>query len=131
MGILLDTHIFLWYINDDVRLPVALRDLITDGDNDVFLSSMSIWECCIKQQAGKLELPDEAAAYLTAKREQHGIEALPFEEGCLPLLSALPLIHKDPFDRIMICQSMSHGLRFMTQDTLIIQYEVKGFQVIS
>jgi len=68
MGILLDTHIFLWFINEDSRLPIRLRDLITDGGNEVFLSSMSIWECCIKQQTGKLVLPDEAAAYLTSKR---------------------------------------------------------------
>ena len=92
---------------------------------------MSIWECCIKQQTGKLVLPDEAAAYLTSKRELHGIEALPFDERCLPVLSTLPMLHKDPFDRIMICQSISHGLRFMTQDTLILQYKAKGFEVLS
>jgi len=55
---------------------------------------------------------------------------MPFGEGCLPVLSTLPMLHKDPFDRIMICQSISQGLRFMTDDTLILQYEVNGFEVL-
>jgi PIN domain nuclease of toxin-antitoxin system len=130
MNILLDTHIFLWYISGNKRLDSKHRDLISDEKNDVFLSAISIWECCIKQQIGKLEFPSEAAHYLSEKRELHQILALPVDEGCLSHLSSLPVLHKDPFDRILICQSISNKMKLITKDQLLKQYKITGLSFL-
>ncbi len=130
MNILIDTHIFLWYISGDKRLKAKHRDYISYEKNDVYLSAISIWECCIKQQNGKLDFPAEAANYLSAKRELHQIEALPVDENCLTRLSSLPVLHKDPFDRILICQAIENKYKLITEDSLIMQYKIEGLSFI-
>jgi PIN domain nuclease of toxin-antitoxin system len=71
MKLLLDTHIFLWYISGDAKLPASVRDTIRNPDNDVYLSVASIWEAIVKYQLRKLPLPQSAAQYLPQQREQH------------------------------------------------------------
>jgi PIN domain nuclease of toxin-antitoxin system len=130
MTILLDTHIFLWYISGDKRLDNKHREAISDAKNDVYLSAISIWECCIKQQIGKLEFPVEAARYLSEKRELHKILALPVDEHCLAHLSSLPVLHKDPFDWILICQAIQNKMKLVTKDELIKQYKITGLHFL-
>src|SRR6266550_1878772 len=114
MKILLDTHIFLWYISADSQLSVACRDAIRDPANEIFLSAASVWEAVIKFALGKLPLPEAPAEYLPRQREAHRIATLPVEEAALAHLAGLPPLHRDPFDRILIAQALQHGLELVT-----------------
>ena len=114
--LLLDTHVFLWYITADPKLPESFRLATQDASNVVFLSSISIWEAVIKHGLGKLTLPALPAAYLPQQRIAHGIAAPPVDEGAMAHLAELPSIHRDPFDRLLIAQAMQHELTLMTVD---------------
>ncbi len=122
MRILLDTHVFLWYISADPKLPASFRAPIVDRGNDVFLSAASVWEAVIKHGLGKLPLPEPPAEYLPAQRERHGIFALPIDEGAMARLARLPALHRDPFDRMLIAQSIQHGLTLLAVDDTIAKY---------
>jgi PIN domain nuclease of toxin-antitoxin system len=124
MKILLDTHIFLWYISGDKRISKETKSRIQDLENEVYLSVVSIWETIIKYQLGKLSLPERPEIYLPIQRERHQILSLPLEEDCVVHLAQLPLIHRDPFDRILICQSIIHNLDLMTDDAIIRKYPI-------
>lgn len=124
MRILLDTHIFLWYISADRQLPPAFRDAIRDPANEVYLSAASVWEAVIKYALGKLPLPEAPAAYLPRQREAHRIAALPVEEGAFIQLAGLPPLHRDPFDRVLIAQALQHGLELATVDDAVCAYPV-------
>ncbi len=124
MRLLLDTHVFLWYITADPNLPDSFREAIQDGKNVTYLSAASIWEAVIKCALGKLPLPDQSAEYLLRQRERHGIAPLPIEEAVFPFLANLPLLHRDPFDRILIAQSQQHNLTLLTVDDSVKAYPV-------
>ncbi len=124
MRILLDTHVFLWYISADPKLPVPFRDSIRDPASEVYLSAASVWEAVIKHALGKLPLPEPPAEYLPRQREAHRIAPLPVEEGALVHLANLPPLHRDPFDRILIAQALQHGMRLATVDDVIRAYAV-------
>ena len=125
MKLLLDTHVFLWYISADPQLPVAFRDAIRDPGNEVFLSVASVWETVIKHALGKLPLPQAPATYLPAQREAHRISSLVIDEGALEHLAKLPALHRDPFDRMLISQAIAGSLAIVTPDPLISQYPVR------
>lgn len=80
MRILLDTHIFLWFISGDVHLAVAVRDAIRDPDNEVYLSSVSVWEAIVKHKLGKLSFPEPPETYLPRQRNLHQILSLDLDE---------------------------------------------------
>ena len=122
MKILLDTHIFLWLITSDRRLDERCRDAISDRDNEVYLSAVSVWEAMIKYQLGKLPLPESPEIYLPKQRERHQIASLSISETTIAQLAKLPPLHKDPFDRLLLCQSLEHDLIIMTEDAAIISY---------
>jgi PIN domain nuclease of toxin-antitoxin system len=124
MRILLDTHVFLWYISADPRLPVAFRDAIRDPANEVYLSAASVWEAVIKYALGKLPLPEAPASYLPRQRAAHRIATLPVEEATLLHLAGLPPLHRDPFDRVLIAQAIQHGLALATVDDAVRAYAV-------
>jgi PIN domain nuclease of toxin-antitoxin system len=122
MDLLLDTSIFLWYISGEDRLTEKHLNLIRDNRNEVFLSVVSFWEIIIKQDLGKLELPGPAAQYIPDKRIRHNISSLALDEQSIKLLQGLSLLHKDPFDRMLICQSQAHNIKLLTSDEAIIRY---------
>lgn len=122
MKILLDTHIFLWFIDEDIRLNALWRKDINNPDNQIFLSVVSVWECIIKNQIGKLNFPKKPEIYLPQKRKEYLIKSLPVHEDSLYHLSKLPLLHKDPFDRLLISQSLRDNLMIMTEDSTILKY---------
>lgn len=124
MRILLDTHIFLWFISGDNKLSTDIRDAIRDTDNAVYLSVVSVWESIIKYQLGKLPLPESPETYLPKQRDLHQITSLAIDEGSVAQLVQLPLLHRDPFDRILICQALQNGLSIATVDTAIKAYSV-------
>jgi PIN domain nuclease of toxin-antitoxin system len=92
MKLLLDTHIFLWYISGDTKLLAATRDAIRDPGNDVYLSVASVWEAIVKYQLGKLPLPQLAAQYLSQQWERHEIASLPLDEASVARLELHPSI---------------------------------------
>ena len=124
MRLLLDTHIFLWYITNDTKLPTKFLNAIRDPANEVGLSVASIWEAVIKYHLGKLPLPHPPADYLPRQRVAHGILGLQIEEGALPYLANLPPLHRDPFDRMLVAQTLQHGLTMVTVDPLILAYPI-------
>lgn len=122
MKIILDTHIFLWLISEDDLLTEDKAQAITNSNNQIFLSVVSIWECVIKYQIGKLQFPESPEIYLPQTRSDHLIKSLDIKENTIKYLIKLPTIHKDPFDRLIIAQSLEHNLTIMTEDEAILSY---------
>jgi PIN domain nuclease of toxin-antitoxin system len=124
MRLLLDTHVFLWYITADPKLPPIFREASQDEANEVYLSVASIWEAVIKYQLGKLPLPAPPADYLPQRRDAHGIASLTIDEGAMPYLAGLEPLHRDPFDRLLVAQALQHRLTLATVDPDIAAYPV-------
>ena|ERR1043166_8902871 len=128
MRLLLDTHIFLWYITNDRRLRSEIATSIQDASNEVFLSVVSTWEAMIKYQLGRLELPAPADVYLRERQRQHRIVTLPLDNEAVAHLLSLPALHRDPFDRMLVCQAIHHELTLVTADEQITRYPVTCFR---
>lgn len=124
MKLLLDTHIFLWFIAADMRLPMLFRDAIREPKNEIFLSVVSLWEVIIKYNLGKLPLPQTPEIYIPQARRKHQIKSLPITESSLKNLASLPNLHRDPFDRLLISQTLSRNLSIVTVDADIMKYNV-------
>ena len=124
MKLLLDTHIFLWYISGDKNLTDEARDQIRNSTNAVYLSVVSLWEAAVKYQIGKLPLPQQPESYLPEQRGRHRISSLSLDEGSVKQLASLPMLHRDPFDRMLICQAKEHDLTIVTVDPLIQAYSI-------
>ena len=122
MKLLLDTHIFLWYITGDPRLPAIVLPLIRDPDNEIYLSPVSVWEIIVKHQLGKLPMPQPPATYAPQQRQRHQIKSLPLDENSVTNLGQLPALHKDPFDRMLICQAIQHDLALASVDDAVRNY---------
>jgi PIN domain nuclease of toxin-antitoxin system len=124
MKLLADTHVFLWYISGDKRLPARIRDLLQNPNNEVSLSIVSVWEAIVKYRLNKLPLPEPPELYLPRQRERHQIKSLGLDEESVIELHRLPSLHRDPFDRMLICQALHHGLSIATVDEAILAYPV-------
>ena len=122
MKLLLDTHIFLWLINKDKRLNQKFVEIFNNPDHEIFLSVVSLWECVIKYQLGKLNFAESPETFIPKKRKEHIIKSLIIDEESIKYLPTLPLIHKDPFDRLLICQSLQHNAKIVTDDKTILKY---------
>ena len=124
MKILLDTCTFLWIVSDAPELSELSRKLFRDPSNEVFLSAVSVWEISVKYALGKLPLPQPPEKYLPIQREKHMVDSLALNENSILHLNRLPQLHKDPFDRMLICQAINHGMVILTPDELVAQYPV-------
>ena len=118
MNILLDTHILLWSIQDSPKLSKKIRNVILSADR-IFVSIASLWECAIKIGSKKLEIDLEK---LIKSIEESGYEILPIKLAHLLKLIELPMHHKDPFDRLLIAQSMTEPLLLQSHDDLVLHY---------
>ena len=125
MRILLDTVTFLWAVTDAPDLSDDARELFVDPGNEVYLSAVSAWEIAVKYALGRLPLPEPPERFVPIQRQQHGIDPLPLDEEAALHLARLPLLHKDPFDRMLVCQAIVHGLVILTPDKLVNQYPVR------
>jgi PIN domain nuclease of toxin-antitoxin system len=125
MKLLLDTHAFLWYISNDPRLPQHAYDAIRDKSNEVYLSVVSVWEILVKHQIGKLPLPAPADEFIEARRSAHRIEDLSLDRQAVSHLLSLPMHHRDPFDRMLICQALNDDLTIVTTDEWFNRYAAK------
>jgi len=124
MRILLDTHVFLWWITDDQRLSHKARQIIGDGCNDLFLSAASGWEMAIKAGLGRLDLPAAMEEFVAEHLTVNAIRALPVQMNHVLRVSDLPHHHRDPFDRLLVAQAIAEDLPIMTADPLIARYPV-------
>ncbi len=131
LKLLLDTHIFLWFIIGDKRLPDFMKESIHDTDNKVWLSVVSLWEVIIKNQLGKLVLPEPPEIYLPGQRRRHKISSLSLNESGVSQLAKLPSAHNDPFDRMLICQALYHGLTIVTVDKQICNYPIPNLKLLT
>ena len=124
MRYLLDTVTFLFAALDDPRMSRVARDLLTDLDDDVFLSVISGWEISVKHSLGRLQLPVPPDRFVPAVRERMGLDSLPLEEAAALGVSRLPRLHDDPFDRMLVSQAITSGLTIITPDELVRRYPV-------
>lgn len=124
MKLLLDTHIFLWFISGDLRLSDDFRDAIQDPVNDAYLSAVSLWEISVKYHLGRLPLPQSPEIYIPLQRQRHSIASLSLDETSVTHLANLPPIHGDPFDRMLICQALEHQMTIVTVDHVFPSYPV-------
>ena len=122
MRLLLDTHIFLWLITGDSRVTEAMKADILNPANEVYLSVVSIWEITVKYQLGRLPLPEPPQSYLPVQRQRHQIASLSLDEASISQLVKLPSIHRDPFDRMLVCQALEHDLTIVTVDATLQSY---------
>lgn len=129
MRLLLDTHILLWWVTADRRLSKSLANTLASPENDVAVSAASIWEIAIKRSLGRIQVDlDELLSSMTAD----GFAEVPVRFGHPLGLEALPRHHDDPFDRILIAQSIAEGRRLVTKDDAILGYAgVPGFDPLS
>jgi PIN domain nuclease of toxin-antitoxin system len=124
MKALLDTHAFLCALAGDERMSRLARDTFA-GPTGLSLSIASVWEILIKVQSGKLNLPRPAGPYVLRKLAENGIEMLPISIDHLLALERLPMHHRDPFDRMLIAQSLEENLPIVTSDPLFARYDVR------
>ncbi len=125
MKALLDTHTFLWWITDKPQLSHLAREIITDADNELFLSAASGWEMVIKARLGKLQLPDNADSFISEQLALNAIVSLPVQMSHALHVYALPNHHRDPFDRMLVAQAQMERLPILTADPQIGRYAVE------
>jgi len=116
--LLLDTHIYLWWLADPAQLADEGRIAITNPRNFVFVSAASIIEIAIKQASGKLKASEPPEAMLESCR----FRELPLKIAHASALRSLPPVHKDPFDRLLIAQALAEGMTLLTRDSVLKQY---------
>ena len=128
MRYLLDTCAFIWLVSDPNSLSKAALAAIEDGDNACFLSMISCWEIITKNRSGKLDVNTQGQpldAFLRGRRVAHELETLAMDEQTVRHLINLPDVHRDPFDRMLICQAIEHQLVLVTPDPHIQRYPIK------
>jgi PIN domain nuclease of toxin-antitoxin system len=120
MKLLLDTHVLLWWLDDHPKLGPNARHFIADRGNQVYISAASVWEASIKESKGLLRLSDDFDAKLASESflalaitHQHGRQG-----------AALPSVHKDPFDRLLVAQCILEGMTLVTQDKILAGYGI-------
>ncbi|MDO5652301.1 MAG: type II toxin-antitoxin system VapC family toxin [Moraxella sp.] len=123
-GYALDTHIFIWINHSPSKLNANFQKILRNTDNSFFLSMVSLWEMQIKIQLGKLTNLPSLSKLIEQNKRDNIYKILPIKETHILGLQALPPIHKDPFDRLLISQAISENLILLTADSNIIQYPV-------
>jgi PIN domain nuclease of toxin-antitoxin system len=124
MGLLLDTHVVLWWLADDPALAADVKDQL-DHDPDVYVSAATIWEVAIKQVIGKLPEP----AGLPELIRGSGFAELPISSQHAMTAARLPMIHRDPFDRMLVAQARDENLTLVTRDARCQRYDVAVLSV--
>jgi len=125
MNILLDTHTFLWWVAEDAQLSLRAKEIIANPDNKIYFSVVSAWEIIIKVGIGKLSLSEPPETYIPSRIIANQFEILAVQMPHILKINSLPNFHKDPFDRLLIAQSLVEDLSLLTVDNAIAQYPVK------
>ena len=128
MKLLLDTHIFIWWADQPENLSASALSALEDEANELLLSVASVWEMQIKAQLGKLKLSLPLKELLRTQQATNDLTVLPVELPHVLALDAFPFHHKDPFDRLLIAQSIEEDLTLVTADSQFSAYSVKLLQ---
>jgi PIN domain nuclease of toxin-antitoxin system len=128
MRLLLDTHILLWALVDDRRLSSGVREMLLDPSNDVFFSAASVWEIAVKRSLRRGDIPVSAKEAVRLFGEA-GYEELGISVAHAVAVEALPSIHADPFDRLLVAQALSEPMRLITHDHVVASYGESIFLV--
>jgi PIN domain nuclease of toxin-antitoxin system len=123
MRILIDTHIFLWFINNDPQLSPTAKTIL-ESDVDLLLSIASLWEIAIKVSTGKMTLPKPFEIFIPEQLQHNEISILPIATEHLTYITTLPFHHRDPFDRLLIAQSIIEGIPIVSVDAAFDPYKV-------
>jgi PIN domain nuclease of toxin-antitoxin system len=121
MKLLLDTRVLLWAAGEPGRLPQAIRDMLEDPQNELLFSAASLWEIVIKRSLGRGDFQVDARL-LRRGLLDNGYRELEIKGEHALAVEALPPIHKDPFDRILVAQAVAEGILLLTADPLVAQY---------
>lgn len=124
MKALLDTNALLWWLAEPSRIPAGTMELLRDPETVALFSQMSLLEIQIKSSLGKLKM-DFPAAQIRVLAEQSGLMPLPLANEAIFMLPKLPDIHRDPFDRLLVCEAIVEGAALVTPDDTIPRYPVK------
>jgi PIN domain nuclease of toxin-antitoxin system len=125
--LLLDTHTFLWFCQDDPLLSAKAKTMIEDAGNRKLLSVGSCWEIAIKAGLGKLKLGEPSATYIPAALSRTGIELLPISLAHATAMESLPFHHRDPFDRLLAVQAALEAIPIVSVDVALDAYGVTRF----
>ena len=125
--ILLDTHIIIWLVNEPERLNSKTLELLANKKLDVYYSLVSIWELVIKVSIKKINID---IRQLIETLQENSIFELSFDAKHVLQVQDLPIIHKDPFDRILIAQAISEGMHFFTHDEILRSYSKKLINIV-
>ena len=125
MRVIIDTHVFLWWVEGDKALPVRARAVLANPESDCLLSLASVWELSIKAALGKLKLALPVQRYVTEHVAANGFRLLNIELGHVGRVETLPTRHSDPFDRLLIAQGLVENLPIVTADAVFARYGVK------
>jgi PIN domain nuclease of toxin-antitoxin system len=123
--LLLDTHAFLWWVGDDPRLSATARRTLLTGASQLFLSAASAWEIAVKAELGKLRFNRELESFMADHLQANRITALPVSIDHALYVRHLPNHHRDPFDRLLVAQSLLEDLPLVTGDRILARYGVK------
>ncbi len=124
MRLLLDTHAFIWYTTDGLGLSTTGRSLIDNGDNDILLSTASVWEMAIKHSIGRLNFSVPFMEFIKQQIAVNRIEILEISFDHIEVVASLPLHHRDPFDRLIIAQSMAEQIPVLSVDGIFDAYAI-------
>ena len=125
MRFLLDTCTLIWVFEGSKKIDAELRADLTDLGNEVFFSDVTLLEIIIKYQLGKLALPKPPSTLILPLARRHMIDLWPHDTATVVGLEKLPLLHRDPFDRLLVSQARAHGLTLVTPDPKIQQYDLR------
>lgn len=128
MKLLLDTHILLWAAGEPDQLSIKAKALIEDPENQLYFSAASLWEIAIKNKLGRVDFKVDLAV-LRRNLIDNGFEEIAINSAHAIGVDALPNIHKDPFDRMLIAQTAVEGITLMTADSMVAEYPVAVFKI--
>ncbi|MEH1870452.1 type II toxin-antitoxin system VapC family toxin [Nostoc sp.] len=125
MRLLLDTHTFIWYVTDNSRFSNQVVELINDENNEILLSIASLWEIAIKQNLGKLSFNQPFEIFITQQLNLNDFRLLDIKISHVTVVATLPLHHRDPFDRILIAQSVVENIPILSADKIFDAYPIR------
>jgi PIN domain nuclease of toxin-antitoxin system len=122
-NLLIDTQSFIWFVENDPKLPVSVRDVMEGEQNNLFISIASLWEIVIKSSLGKLSIQKNISEMIKDVT-QSGFSILQIVPQHLVTLHSLEYIHRDPFDRIIISQAITENMQIISSDKLFSKYQI-------
>lgn len=125
MKVLVDSHVLLWWLLNDPHLSTTAKTLIADSETEVIISAVTGYELTLKASAGRLTLPGNIEQFVPSRIATEGFTSLPISVGHAARAGTLPLIHRDPFDRLLVAQAQMEGISILTADPAIGQYDVE------